>query len=82
MLRNQCLAEYERSDYQAAVALFRRTAEQRDLRSAEIIVLMHCYNKLLYAGRVAIDATKAMKWAGVLAGTEQSSAAARGQPPR
>ena len=78
-LRNQGLEDYQRGDYNAAVALFRRAAEQGDLRSAEMIVLMHRYNKLLYAGRVTIDAIEAKKWAGVLARTAQSTVAAKGQ---
>ena len=82
VLRKQGLEHYERGDYNAAVALFRRAAEQGDLRSAEMIVAMHRYNKLLYAGRVAIDAAEAKKWASVLAGTAQSAVTARGQAAR
>jgi hypothetical protein len=82
VLRKQGLREYERGDYNAAVALFRRAAEQGDLRSAEMMVAMHRYNKLLYAGRVTIGAAEAKKWAGVLAGAAQPTVAATGQPAR
>ena len=78
VLRNRGLAQYEQGDYNGALTLFRRAAEQGDTRSAEMIVLMHRYNRLLYGGRVAIDAVEAKRWAGVVARSPQSALAATG----
>ena len=81
-LRNQGLDDYERGHYDAAVRLFRRAAELGDIRSAEMIVLMHRHNAQLYGGRVAVSAVEAKKWTDVVARATQATVAAGAQAQR
>ena len=78
-LRNQGLDDYERGHYDAALKFFRRAAQQGDLRSAEMIVLMHRHNAALYGGRVLVDTVEAKKWADVVARGAQATMAAGAQ---
>ena len=72
-LRNQGLEDYARGHYDAAVTLFRRAAQLGDIRSAEMIVLMHRFNAQLYGGGVAVSAAEAKTWADVVARAAQAA---------
>ena len=81
-VRKLGLEQYERGNYVAAVDLFRRAGERGDIRSAEMIVLMHRYNARLYGGRISISAAEAERWAAVIAKQEPSNVAVRVREPR
>jgi hypothetical protein len=81
-IHNRGLAFYERGHYSAAVDLFRRAGERGDVRSAEMIVLMHRHNAKLYGGRVAITDIEAKRWAAVVARHAAASAATSAQKQR
>ena len=81
-LRNQGLEDYERGHYDAAVRLFRRAAQQGDIRSAEMIVLMHRHNAQLYGGRVAVSEFEMKTWADVVARAAEAALASGARAQR
>jgi TPR repeat protein len=81
-LRDQGLVDYERGNYDAAVKWFRRAADQGDVRSAVMIVLMHRHNLQLYGGRVPVSDDEARKWADVIARAAQAQLAGDARLPR
>ena len=81
-LRDQGLADYERGNYDAAVKGFRRAAEQGDVSSAVMIVLMHRHNVQLYGGRVPVSDDEARHWAAHIAKSAEAKVAADMRVPR
>ena len=76
-LRRKAMDAYERGDYDATVQHLRRAAERGDVRAAELIVLMHRYNKALYGGRVSVGDAEAKHWAGIVARASAATLAGR-----
>ena len=81
-LRERGLTDYERGNFDAAVKGFRRAAEQGDMRSAVMIVLMHRYNGQLYGGRVLVTDDEARRWVAVIGKAASSSVAIETVAPR
>jgi hypothetical protein len=81
-IRTRALEQYERGHYNAAVDLFRRAGERGDIRSAEMIVLMHRHKARLYGGRVAISDAEAKRWAAIVARKESANVASRAREQR
>ena len=81
-LRQQGLTDYERGNFDAAVKGFRRAAEQGDMRSAVMIVLMHRHNGPLYGGRVLVTDDEARRWVAVIGKAASANVALETVAPR
>lgn len=69
--RARGLLAYEKGHYAAAVAHFRRAAEEGDARSAEILALMYRFGPRFYGAQCPEDAVESARWA-ALAGSRRA----------